>query len=213
MALVGPQRVGQDHPGRGPAVRRRGHQPQGGSRTAPRSATSSPRRSSATCRSRWPWPRLRVGRPQDQPDRHAPATPTSSARSWPACSVADLAVFVVERGRGRRGADRGGCGRLRRRAGPAPAGLRQQARPGAGQLRAHPRRAAGAPSAPASPRSSCPSARRPASAASPTCSPTPPSPTTSGKPHDRARSPTTWPRSSTRCTTPWSRASWWPTTS
>ena len=38
---------------------------------------------------------VRVGGPQGQPDRHARATPTSSATSHAALRVADLAVFVV----------------------------------------------------------------------------------------------------------------------
>ena len=58
-----------------------------------------------------------------------------------ALRVADLAVFVGQRGRGRRGADRGGVAG-RRRARRPPHGLRQQARPRAGVVRAHARPAA-----------------------------------------------------------------------
>ena len=153
---------------------------------------------------------VRVEGPQGQPDRHARATPTSSATCVAALRVVDLAVFVVSRGRRRRGADRGHLarGRPARR---APHDLRQQARPGAGQLRAHPRPA---PRPARRRRRAARAAHRRggrASGASPTCSPTPPTSTTAAS-RTPSPSPTTWRRSSTRCTTTSSRASSSPTT-
>ena len=98
---------------------------------------------------------VRVGGPQGQPDRHARATPTSSATSQAALRVADLAVFVVSAVEGVE-VQTEAIWRIAADARPAPHDLRQQARPRAGRLRAHARAAARPRSAPASPRSSCP---------------------------------------------------------
>ena len=120
----------------------------------------------------------------------ARATPTSSARCVPPLGRRPGGLRG-QRGRGRRGADRGRLG-AGGRARAAPADLRQQARPGAGHLRAHPRRAAGDLRRRRRPPRAARSARRPASGASPTCSPTPPSSTRAAR-RRPAPSPTIWP--------------------
>ena len=105
----------------------------GRSRRAPRSATSSPRRSPASSRSRWPSP------PSPwTASRSTCSTPRATPTSRPSCAaaldVADLAVVVVSAVRRCPGPDRGrlaGGGRP----GPAPGDRDQQARPGAGRLR------------------------------------------------------------------------------
>ena len=82
---------------------------------------------------------VRVEGPQDQPDRHAGLRRLRGRGVEAALRVADLAVFVVSAVDGRRGADRGGCGRRAAELGRPPHGLRQQARPRAGRLRPHAR--------------------------------------------------------------------------
>ena len=82
---------------------------------------------------------VRVGRPQDQPHRHPGLRRLHRRRPRRAAGGRPRGVRG-QRGRRRRGADRGDLAD-RRGAGPAPHDLHQQARPGAGQLRAHPRRA------------------------------------------------------------------------
>ena len=127
-----------------------------------------------------------------------------------ALRVVDLAVFVVSRGRRRRGAD---GGHLARGSPPraCPGWCSSTSSTASGPASSAPSTSCATASAPASRPSSCPSATRPASGASPTCSPTPPTSTTAAC-RTRSRSPTTWRPSSTRSTTTWSRASSWPTT-
>ena len=108
---------------------------------------------------------------QDQPDRHARATPTSPATSTPRSSVADLAVLVVSAVDGIEVGTESAWAPLRRGRHPAD-GVRQQGGQAARRLPRRARRSSGDASAPASCRSSCRSARRRRCTASPTCSPT-----------------------------------------
>ena len=85
-----------------------------------------------------------------------------------ALRVADLAVFVVERGRRRRGPDRGGL-EAGCRARPAADGVHQQARPRARVVRSHARPAARSARRRHRAARAARSARKPPSTASPTC--------------------------------------------
>ncbi len=81
---------------------------------------------------------LRMERPQDQPDRH-PGLRRLRERGGGRHAGGRPGGVRGQRGRRRRGADRGAVAH-RRRAGPAPHGLHQQAGPGAFLVRTHPGR-------------------------------------------------------------------------
>ena len=203
----GPRRRGQDDAGRGPAAPRPGRSPaSGGSRTAPPSATTSPRSSGGASRSSLGPGPVRVEGPQDQPDRHARLRRLPRRRRA-ALRVVDLAVFVVSAVDGRRGRRPRRLWREAAAAGRAPHDLRQQARPGAGVVRRARSTSSATPSAPASPRSSCRSAtRRAFHGVADLLTDT--AHLYDGRRAARpGRSPTRWTTSSTRSTTTSSRAS------
>ena len=152
----------------------------GGSRTAPPSATTTPRSSKrghvAVARRR----PVRVEGPQDQPHRHARLRRLRGRGRSPPCGSPTWPCSWSARSRASR-CRPSACGRAAAELGlPRMVFVNKLDRERAvfdrtlDQLR-------GRASAPASPRWSCPSARRRRSAASPTCSPTPPSSTTDGK--------------------------------
>ena len=142
VALVGHGGAGQDHARRGAAVRRRRDPAaRDGSRTAPPSATSTPKRRGAGSRSRSRSRRSRsTGHKVNLIDTPGYADFVGDVAA--ALRAADLAVFVVSAVEGVE-VQTEVAWRMAERARHPPRDLRQQARPRAGVVRAHARPAEG----------------------------------------------------------------------